>query len=687
MSKRRIPRKGDNRDDLDNNLVTLLYGSYMRNLSLNAKLVINFIIVATIGMGIAGFLSYEYTYQKVYQLTITDLTDMLKSAQAAIQISYNDNIERQKNLSQKIKDQIFHRLSVDLNRSQTQNIENQITHIKTEELVPTLLIDGKTFSDNDLVDKIYDNTGSTATLFVKTAKGLLRVSTNIKKKDGSRAIGTYIPNDSPVSKSVLAGTPYYGRAFVVNDWYITAYEPLFNQNKEVVGAFYVGSKETSLQQIKTYLKEQVVLKTGYYFVIDDDGKMVLHPEIEGKMALDEKDLDGKKIYKEILTNLNGKIEFRIQNPKTKTIDEMTAIYAYFPLMKWHIAANFKTAEIQDGIIKLRNIIITITLSSIIIMAIFITWYAKKISKTIDQLSEKIAVSSKLINDQSRLISDASYKLSESSTTQASAIQETVSTLEQINLTIKSNLETNHKSLLLSKEVENITNDGFMVMQNLNDSVNKTNQKSTKTKEEIQKSYREIETIVELIKTIDEKTKIINDIVFQTKLLSFNASVEAARAGEHGKGFSVVAEEIGKLASMTGLSAVEIQNTLKGTSDKVKSIIDSSVARVNYAFDSINNEIIRSTTISNQGMKAFEDIKENVSKTSAAITNLNAASDEQGNAIGNISVAIQRIDQVTNTTAKLSRESHEYSRQLNEQSSELEDAKKSLQTLIHGLNKS
>ena len=60
------------------------------------------------------------------------------------------------------------------------------------------------------------------------------------------------------------------------------------------------------------------------------------------------------------------------------------------------------------------------------------------------------------------------------------------------------------------------------------------------------SNKEIQEIVKVIAEIGNKTKVINDIVFQTKLLSFNASVEAARAGENGKGFAVVAEEVGKL---------------------------------------------------------------------------------------------------------------------------------------------
>ena len=66
----------------------------------------------------------------------------------------------------------------------------------------------------------------------------------------------------------------------------------------------------------------------------------------------------------------------------------------------------------------------------------------------------------------------------------------------------------------------------------------------------------------IIQEIEDKTKAIDEIVFQTKLLSFNASVEAERAGEHGRGFSVVAQEVGNLAQLSGKSAAEINEILK-----------------------------------------------------------------------------------------------------------------------------
>jgi len=87
------------------------------------------------------------------------------------------------------------------------------------------------------------------------------------------------------------------------------------------------------------------------------------------------------------------------------------------------------------------------------------------------------------------------------------------------------------------------------------------------------SNKRVEALAKMIEEIGIKTKMIDDIVFQTRLLSFNASVEAERAGEHGRGFAVVAQEVGNLALMSGKSSNEIslilKNSIKEAQDVVK----------------------------------------------------------------------------------------------------------------------
>ena len=77
---------------------------------------------------------------------------------------------------------------------------------------------------------------------------MLRVATNVKKLDGSRAIGTYIPATNPdgkankVIKTVLEGNTFYGRAFVVNAWYVTAYEPIWDKTIRMSSASSILAK-------------------------------------------------------------------------------------------------------------------------------------------------------------------------------------------------------------------------------------------------------------------------------------------------------------------------------------------------------------------------------------------------------------------------------------------------------------
>ncbi|HEY5269574.1 MAG TPA: cache domain-containing protein [Anaerolineales bacterium] len=90
----------------------------------------------------------------------------------------------------------------------------------------------------------------TATIFQDD----LRISTNVKNGDGSRAIGTRV-SEEVYNQVVLSGKPYIGRAYVVNNWYITAYEPIENINHQIIGILYVGI----LEQKYLDIKQQTVL--------------------------------------------------------------------------------------------------------------------------------------------------------------------------------------------------------------------------------------------------------------------------------------------------------------------------------------------------------------------------------------------------------------------------------------------
>ena len=92
----------------------------------------------------------------------------------------------------------------------------------------------------DVVDEVVKENGGTATLFVKAGDDYVRVATNVKKDDGTRAIGTVLDPAGPAIAMIKKGEAYYGDATILNKPYVTAYEPIRDASNAVIGIYYVG---------------------------------------------------------------------------------------------------------------------------------------------------------------------------------------------------------------------------------------------------------------------------------------------------------------------------------------------------------------------------------------------------------------------------------------------------------------
>jgi hypothetical protein len=92
----------------------------------------------------------------------------------------------------------------------------------------------------DLVDEVVKEHGGTATIFVKSGEEYVRVSTNVKKDDGSRAIGTILDPNGKAIVAIREGKPFYGEVTILEKPYVTGYEPMRDASNNVVGIYYVG---------------------------------------------------------------------------------------------------------------------------------------------------------------------------------------------------------------------------------------------------------------------------------------------------------------------------------------------------------------------------------------------------------------------------------------------------------------
>jgi hypothetical protein len=110
-----------------------------------------------------------------------------------------------------------------------------------DKAVPALYF-GETKMNNNftLVDEVVREKGGTATIFVKSGEDYVRVATNVKKDDGSRAIGTVLDPKGKAIASIAKGEAFFGDVDILGKPYTTGYDPIRDAGNKIIGIYYVG---------------------------------------------------------------------------------------------------------------------------------------------------------------------------------------------------------------------------------------------------------------------------------------------------------------------------------------------------------------------------------------------------------------------------------------------------------------
>jgi methyl-accepting chemotaxis protein len=429
------------------------------------------------------------------------------------------------------------------------------------------------------------------------------------------------------------------------------------QELEKSGALTQAQAQDAAKQALTYLNND---GKSYFWVRDPSGLLYAHPnpKIVGTIPQSQaKTLDGRpdgEAYAEAMAHDHvGFVSLLVKRPNgSDLVLKLNGVVAS-PAWNWWIGTGFYVDDIDAAFWRSAGAFVALSLAIVVVIAL-LSWrlarsivlslggepaYAASVSERIArgdltaavalrpgddasllramatmqsrlaQAVTEIRNSADVIDTGTREIAAGNLDLSQRTEQQASSLQQTAASMEQLTATVKHNADNAQQARRLALDTSAVAERGNAMFERMVDNMSSISASSKK--------------VTDIISVID-------GIAFQTNILALNAAVEAARAGEQGRGFAVVASEVRALAQRSAAAAREIKTLIENASGRVET----------------------GTALVGDAGRTMEEILSSVRQVACLIDEISHASSEQSDGIAQVATAVQDMDRVTQQNASL-----------------------------------
>nr|WP_145402074.1 methyl-accepting chemotaxis protein [Paenibacillus xylanexedens] len=438
---------------------------------------------------------------------------------------------------------------------------------------------------------------------------------------------------------------------------------------------------SSVNQLESLFNSTQLGKSGFIYVLDQNGKVISHPYVpQGTTLKDDASIAILKGDKGELTIVNN-----------DTGDKGQGYYYTNEITGWKVIAVIPFQEFADAATPILNKTLWILCISVLTALILLVVFTRSITKPILQLvqlsqrisegylNERVQIKQddeigrlgdnynhmvNSLHDIIRDVSSSSVILAASSDELSRSSDETTATVEHVANLIETSAEGARAQSRLTQETANTMEEMAIGISKIAESSATIAGLSSDTEQEVKSGSKMVETVGSQMKLIRESveesatyieelkhlnfkitdmSKAISDVSEQTNLLALNASIEAARAGEQGKGFAVVAQEVKALAQQSRTSSVQIQETITLVSRLVDNVHEAMTERVMV-------ETVRGVELSTEALHALQKIAIATQHVVQQMYDVSAVTEELSASTEEIAASVTDISNVSSNSS-------------------------------------